>query len=160
MVRLDDGAFAEAGFNNVRIDGALDEEVDRTDLLCFFFEYADEFFTDDLSFLLRFFHTGELTVETLLGIDADEVEVIRSLRTEYRFHLVAFVLSEKTVIYEYAGQLLTDCLGKKNSSNRRVYTAGKSAEDFTVSDFFADLFDRGLDKRIHLPVTSAFADAL
>ena len=60
MVRFDNGALAEAGFDNVRIDSALNEEVDGADLLCFFFEDSDEFLADDFSLCLRIFNTCEL----------------------------------------------------------------------------------------------------
>ena len=59
-MRLDNGALAEAGFDYVRIDGALYEEVDSADLLCFLFEYSDEFLTDDLTLCLRIGNACEL----------------------------------------------------------------------------------------------------
>ena len=94
MVRLDDGAFAEAGFNNVRIDGALDEEVDRTDLLCFFFKYSDKFFAYNLTFLFRLCNACKLCIETFLSIYSNKVKLIISFRSKYSFYLVAFIFSE------------------------------------------------------------------
>ena len=55
VVGLDDRALTKTGFDNVRIDRTLYEEVYGTDLLGLFFKYTDEFFTDDLSLLLRLF---------------------------------------------------------------------------------------------------------
>ena len=60
MVRFDNGALAEAGFDYVRIDGALYEEVYGAYFLCFFFEYSDEFLTDYLTLCLRISYACEL----------------------------------------------------------------------------------------------------
>ena len=46
MVRLDDGALAETGLDDVRIDCALDEIIDSADFAGFFLENADEFLAD------------------------------------------------------------------------------------------------------------------
>jgi hypothetical protein len=48
---------AQTAFYNVWIDGSLYQEVYSADLLCFFFKYTDEFFTDDLTFSFRLFYT-------------------------------------------------------------------------------------------------------
>ena len=58
MVALDDRGFtAQAAFHHIRVNGSLYQEVHRSDFLCFFFKYTDEFFPDDLTFLFRFFHS-------------------------------------------------------------------------------------------------------
>ena len=54
MVALDSGTGAGAArFNDVRVDSALNEVIDMTDFLGFFFKDANEFFADNLAFLFR-----------------------------------------------------------------------------------------------------------
>ena len=55
MVGLDDCGFsAKAALYNVWVNGSLCEEVYCTDLLSFFFEDTDEFFSDNLTFCFWF----------------------------------------------------------------------------------------------------------
>ena len=55
MVGLDYCGFtAKAAFYNVWVNGSLCEEVYCTDLLSFFFENTDEFFSDYLTFCFWF----------------------------------------------------------------------------------------------------------
>ena len=57
MMGFDDGGFsADAALYNVWVDGSLYQEVYSTNFLCFFFEDADELFTDDFTFSLRLFY--------------------------------------------------------------------------------------------------------
>ena len=109
MVGFDHCGFtAKTGLYNVRVDGSLYKEVYSTDLLCFFFKDTDKFFTDNLTLCFRLFYSGELVIITLLGIDTDKVQVVRTVRTKYCLDFIAFVLTEQTVIYKYTGQLFTD----------------------------------------------------
>ena len=47
------GLSAETTLYNVRINCSLYKEINSTDLLCLFLEYADKLFADDLSLSLR-----------------------------------------------------------------------------------------------------------
>ena len=59
VVRFNHSGFStESAFYNVRINGPLCEEVYSTNLLGFFFEDTNEFFTDDLTFCFRFCYSG------------------------------------------------------------------------------------------------------
>ena len=51
---FDDSGFSKARFNDIRINGSLNEVIYGTDLLCFLFKYTDELFTNDFSLLFRF----------------------------------------------------------------------------------------------------------
>ena len=125
VVGFDNGGFsAEAAFNDVRVDGSLGEEVHGTDFFGFFFEDADKFFADDLTFLFRLCDACQFAVIAFLSVDADEVQVKVAFRTEYAFYFVAFVFAEKAVIHEYAGQLFTDGAGKEAGCHGGVYAAG------------------------------------
>ena len=62
------------------------------------------------------------------------------------------------MIYEYAGQLVSDCFGKHNSCYGGIDSAGQCAEDFSVAYFFADSFDGFFYEGVHVPVAGAAAD--
>ena len=55
--------------------------------------------------------TLETAFSTLAEHAAQLIDVYK--RQEYALYLIALVLAEKSVVYEYAGELLADCLGKE-----------------------------------------------
>ena len=110
VVGFDHSGIAQAGFDHIWVDGPLDQEIHRSDLLRLFFKYTDELCPDDLPLLLRLFCAGQLTVKTLLGIDPDEVQLVGAFRPEHRLHLIALVLAQQAVIHEDTGQLAADSL--------------------------------------------------
>ena len=61
--------------------------------------------------MLRLGYTCQFAIETFLRIHTDEMQVIIAIRSEDCLYFIALVLTEQAVIYEDAGQLLTDCLG-------------------------------------------------
>ena len=125
VVGLDHCGFsAKSGLYHIRVDGSLCQEIHGSDLLCLFLEDTDEFLSDNFTFFLRFCHTGKFSIITLLRVDTDKVQVKLSVRSEDLLNLVSFVLSEQTVIDEYASKLFSDCTGKKSCCNRRIHTSG------------------------------------
>ena len=54
------GLNALFAFQNIRINGALGQELDAFQLLCFFRKYFDEFAADDLAFGFRIADAGQL----------------------------------------------------------------------------------------------------
>ena len=68
-------------------------------------------------------------------------------RSEDCFYFIALVFTQQAVIYEYAGQLVSDCFGKHNSCYGGIDSAGQCAEDFSVAYFFTDRFDGVLLRR-------------
>ena len=105
------GFTAQSALYHIGIDGSLYEEIHGTDLLRLFLKYTDELFADDLSLMLRLGYTCQFAIETFLRIHTDEMQVIIAIRSEDCLYFIALVLTEQAVIYEDAGQLLTDCLG-------------------------------------------------
>ena len=132
--------------------------IHGADLLGLFLEYADKFFADDLSLRLRLCHTGQLVIVTLLRIDTDKIQLIRTVRSEYCLYLIALILAKQTMIYKYTGQLLANCLGQqipllqKNPHHQTVHRALCRRRSFHEG-----LSDRILNERIHLPVAAAAA---
>lgn len=160
VVALDDGGLAEAALDDVRIDRSLHEEVDLADLLRFGLEDTDELLADDLALLLRLGHALELFVEPLLGIDADEVQIVVPAGTEDGFDLIALVLSEEAVIDEDAGELLADRLRQEHRRHGGVDAARERAERLARADLLAQGFDRRADEGRHLPIALAERDAI
>ena len=134
MVALDSGTGAGAArFNDVRVDSALNEVIDMTDFLGFFFKDANEFFADNLAFLFRIADALEFRQETFLGVNTDEVHVKVSF--EDLFHLVAFVLTKQAMVNKDAGELLTHGLVDENRSNRGINAAAHGAQDILIPTF-------------------------
>ena len=71
VVALDDSGISRSGLDYIRINSSLNKEIDCANLLCLFFEDADELFTDNLSLTLRIGNACEFREETLFSIDAD-----------------------------------------------------------------------------------------
>ena len=123
MVGFDHCGFsAETALYNVRINGSLCKEIYSTDLLGFLLEDTDKFLTDDLTLRFRLCNTGKLIVISLLCIHADKVQVKLTIRSEYTFNLITFILTKKAMIYKYASKLLTDRSGKKSCCHGGIYT--------------------------------------
>lgn len=146
VVALDDGGLAETALNDVGINRPLHEEIDLADLLRFGFKNTDEFLTDDLALLLRFCHSLEFFIETLLGVDADKVQVVRAFRAEHGLDLVSLVLSEEAVIDKDARQLLADRLREQDRRHGGVDAARKRTERLARADLLAQSLDRRLDE--------------
>ena len=138
MVRLDHSRLSKTGFNHIRVYGPLYEIIHGTDLFCLIFKNTDKLFTNDLALLLRLLSPLQFLIETLLGIDTDKVQIIRTIGAKDSLHLIAFILAKKTVIHKYAGQLFSNRFRQHNGCYRRVHTAGQSTEYLSAADFFAD----------------------
>ena len=124
MVGLDNSRLTETTFDHVRIDCALYKEINGTDLLRFFFEDTDKFFTNNLTFRFRFCNTLQFVIISLLCIDTDKVQFIRAIRAENSFNFIALVLAQKTMVNKHTCQLFADRFGQKNCCNGGINTAG------------------------------------
>ncbi len=166
MVALDvRGARSPAGFDDVGVEGALDEEGD---LFAFTFlslehevggsglEGADELAADDLALLLRVGDSGELGQELFARIDGDEADADRV--DVVLFDLDAFVLTQQTVIDEDAGELVADGLVDERCGHGGVDSAGEAADDPTGADLLADEFDLFVDDGFVRPVGGEAGD--
>ena len=89
---------------------------------------------------LRLFHALQPGVETFLGIDTDEVQVIRTFWSKYSLYLVSLILTQQTVVHEHAGKLFANGLGQHDGSHRGIHTAGQSAQP--VSYTHLDVYKR------------------
>ena len=158
VMGLDGGGFAEAGLNDIRVNGSLNKIVNFADLLGFFLEDADKLFADDVALLLRVGDAGQLIIESLAGIHADKVQLIGAFRSENGGYLVCLVLPEQAVIHEYTGQLVTDGLGHEHARHRGIHAAGEGKKGSSTAHFLPDLLDGLFCEIGHLPCLAASAD--
>ena len=113
MVALDvGGALAAAGLDDVGVERALHEELDRRafgvgdDLALGSLEHPDELAADDLALLLGVGDVGEEAEEPLLGVD--DLEVDAGGLDEVALDLLGLALAQQAVVDEHAGQLVAD----------------------------------------------------
>jgi len=115
VVALDHGGITHTAFDDVRVDRALDQEIDFADFLAFFFKDADEFLANDFALAFGIGNTGELAEEAVLGIDANQIHV--ELLLENPLDRVTFIFAEQAMVDEDAGQVVADCFVDHDSSN-------------------------------------------
>jgi hypothetical protein len=96
------GVVAAAGLDHVRVEGALDEEVDLIELRRLLLEDADELLADDLALGLGVVLAGELGEKALLGFDVDQrdAELLEGLD-----HLLGLVHPHQAVVTKDAVSL-------------------------------------------------------
>ena len=112
--------------------------------------------TDGLTFLFRFCHTFQKRKEMLRRIFMNQFDLEFVRKCIY--HLFRFALPEESVIYKYAGQFVPNRFMDKDSGNRRVHTAGKSAEDIMIAHLLPDIGNSDVDIIFHRPAAFTFAD--
>ena len=155
VVALDDCGIAKAGFDDVGVDRALSEKVDRADLLRLFLEHADELFADNLALALGIGDASELREEAALGVHADKVDVPL---LERRLDLVTLVEAHEAVVDKNAGELGADGLGQQRRHDGRVHAAGERQQHAAGADLFAHGGDGSIFIVAHRPVACRAAD--
>ena len=128
MVGLD----AILALKDVRINGALAEEMNILKLRSLLVEDLDELAADDLSLLLRIGDTCEKVKETVGSVDIDEVGA-ELLLEDVDDHL-ALALAHEAVVDMDAGELLADSLDEERRDDRGVDAAGERKEHLAVAD--------------------------
>ena len=156
VMGFDGGSGSRAGFHDVRIEGALDEEFHVFQLVCFFLEGVDEFSADGLSLLFRFGDAFQEGHEMLGCIDVHQLHV--EFVGESIYYLFCFAETEEAVVYEDAGELVADGSMNEHRSDGGVYAAGERADDIVISYFFANIFYSDVDVVAHGPAAFTFAD--
>ena len=158
MVALDvGGAGPTTRLDDIRIERALHEEVDgasrlprgRDDVAGRVLEDPDELPADDLALLLGIAHVLECVEEALLGIDDDQPDTGGG--HEVALDLRSLPRAEQTVIDEDAGELVADSPLHQGSRDRRVDTAGESADDLAIPDLRADTGNLIVDHALRGP---------
>mgnify|MGYP007041217938 CR=1 FL=1 len=131
VMALDGGRLAarlaSAGLDDVGVDGALSQVLDRLAIGLELLRHGEELFpelgTDDAALLLGLGHAGQKLGITVLGVNMDKVDV--KLLGEDLLHLLGLALAQQAVVDEHAGHLLADGAGAKGGDHGGVHTAGK-----------------------------------
>ena len=106
MMGFDDGALSsESRLDYIRIYGSLCQKINGAYFLRLFLKYPDKFFAYYLTLVFGFGYPGKLLIETLCGIDPDEIKIKSSVFAEHFLNLIAFILSKEPVINKNACKL-------------------------------------------------------
>src|ERR1022692_1564407 len=156
VVRLDDGGlFGSAGFDGVRIDGALAENPVAVEQMAGFDNallHAHEFFADDVAFPLGVAHPGERAQEPIFG----------GLHREagYAAHGIGFALAHQAGIdinslhtFRAEGALA------ERAGDRGIDPSADEEENIAIADALANfVFDLGHAME-RIPIAPAIANA-
>ena len=159
MVGLDGrGPGAAARLDHVRVESALNEEVNVIEAVCLLLEDADEFGPDELALALRIRHTGQPGQKAVSGVDRHQrhLEVV----AEGGDDLLALVLAHQAVIDEHAGETVSDGAVNEQRGDTRVDSAREPADGLPIPDLGADPGNLILDDRGRAPGPLATADLL
>ena len=145
MVALDvRGAGAAAGFHNIRVQGALDEEAHVLTLQHGghgALEGTDELRTNRLALRLRLGHAGELAQEGVTLIYRHQLRA--GCAHEVLLHLLALALAQQTVVHEHTGQTVADGTLHQRRCDSGVHAARQATDGVAVG---ADLGGDRVDK--------------
>ena len=125
MVAFDDRRAPAAGFDHIRIDGALGQIVHLPQLSALLLKYPDEFLPDALTLFLRLTHAGKALQETVRRVHPQEAG---SPSGEGRLHLVPLVFPQETVVHEDAGELIPHRLRQQRRADGGIHPAGQSQQ--------------------------------
>lgn len=100
--------LASAGLDDVGVDSALSQVLDRLAVGLELLRHGEELFpelrTDDTALLLGLGHAGQKLGVAVLGMNVDKVDV--KLLGEDLLHLLGLALAQQAVVDEHAGHLL------------------------------------------------------
>ena len=155
VMGLDAGA-ADAGFEDIGIDGALDEVVDLAQLLGFFLEDPDEFLADGLALGFGVGDTGEPSKEAVASVDTNEVHA-ESFFVNF-FDGGGLIFTHEAVVHEDAGEAVADGLVDQEGGDGRIHSAGESADGTAIADLILDLLNGQVHEVFQLPGAFHLAD--
>ena len=150
VVALDGGRLAarlaSAGLDDVGVDGALSQVLDRLAIGLELLRHGEELFpelsTDDAALLLRLGHAGQKLGITVLGVNVDKVDI--ELLGEDLLHLLGLALAQQAVVDEHTGHLLAHGASAQRSHDGGVDATGQGQNHAVVADLLAELGRHGL----------------
>src|ERR1044071_5406126 len=134
------------GFDNVRVQSALDQIFDSAQPVRFPLENLYKNPADDPPLLLRIDDAFQRAEKLIRGLDADHVEA--HLLPEQRASGFELTLLEKPCIHEDAHLLFADRLVDERRRDRRVDPAGETTDDLLRADLTANFGDLFADNRL------------
>ena len=157
MVRFDRRrrAVDRDRFDHVGIDRSLGEPLHVGQFLRLGVEYFDEIAADNLPFLFRVGHAGQVGEEFIAGPYADYVQSHRLVGFQHRFE---FVFAKQAHIDEDADQLIAYRFVQQFGRHRRIDAAGESQQYLVAFDLVAQFADGRFDERVGRPLLAAAAD--
>ena len=150
-------AGSTTGLDDIRIERALDEELNRLavrtclgdEIALGRLEHPDELAADDLALGLRIAHSCECLEEALLRINHDESNAGRC--DVVPLDLLRLPLAQETVIDEDAGELVAHGLVHQRCRHGGVDSTGQPADHLTGTHLFTDALDLIVDDALHGP---------
>src|SRR5699024_6890464 len=141
-------AITAAGFNHVRVQSTLDQEIHGGSFWRFFqslchsaFKGPNKLRTNGLTLGLWVGDTGKLRQESLSLMRGDQLRASR--RHEVLFNLLTLDSAQQAVVDEYTGQPVADSALHQSCSNRGVDAAGETTNGSAVgADLGADIIDK------------------
>ena len=122
VVALDHGGVAAVGrhgLDDVRVEGALAQEVRVAEALGLVAEDLDELVADDLALALGVRDAGELAHEAVRGVDGGEVQA--DVVPEGLLHHLALAFAEQPVVHKDAVQPVADGAVHEHGGDRAVH---------------------------------------
>ncbi len=135
--------------DHVGIQRPLHEKFHAGNLGRFFFEQPDEFVPDDHALALGILNAGQFAEKPFARVHRHDVEMQHVAKR--REHLRGFVLAKQSVVHEDARQLFADGPRDERRRHRRIHAARKRADHLVGADPRANLLDRAVHERLHLP---------
>ena len=156
VVGFDFIGLALAGFDAVRVDGALGEEAVGASLAANFVpEGLIELGADDLPLFLRVGDALEAAQEMLLAVQADKFHIEEP--GEGLLHKVPLVLAHQALIHKHTGQLISHGPGDEARRHGGIHAAGQAKDDLLVPDLLPEGGHGILDEGVHPPGALAMA---
>ncbi len=137
------------GFNHIRVEGPLRQELGIADLLLRFFEDFDEGIADNHALLFGLGYPGQAAQENIGGILVVELDI--EIFAEDVADAVALIGPEESVIDEDAGQLIADGFMEQYGRHAGIHPAGEAQDDMLLADLSANLLNRHLAVGTHGP---------
>ena len=153
VVALDGCSLAacltSARLNNVRIDGALCQELNAVQLLGLVKEDLPELGTNQAALHLWLGNASQKLCIAFLCVNVNQRHV--ELLAEDLLNHLWLTLAEHAVVHKYAGQLIANSAMDKSCDNRRVNAAGKRQNDAAIANLLANLLHLLLNDVVHGP---------
>ena len=158
VVAFDGGAGLRAAFDDIRIDGALEQIVRAAELFCLLLEHADELLADDLALALGLGHAGEAVEKAPARVHGDDVEAeLIAVEAE---HLLSLVLAQQAVIHKDAGEPVAHGAVHQHAGDGGIHPAGERAQHARLPHLRAHLVDERIGKARDAVGAGTAADVL
>ena len=141
--------LTSAGLNNVRINGALCQELNAVQILSLVKEDLPELGTNQATLHLWLGNASQKLCVALLCVNVNQRHV--ELLAENLLNHLWLALTEHAMVNKHAGQLVANSAMDKSCDNRRVNAAGKRQNNAAIANLLANLLNLLLNDVVHGP---------